>query len=233
MDLLELGSLQPEEHWYYKSKFRALRGRESRKTTSQYRILEIGYGSGYFSRAFATRLKCSSVIAYDPNYEDTQVGERGGVTYTNQVTREEIASADVMLFLDVLEHVPNDVKFLETYVTSSKPGARFIFTVPAFMSLWSGHDEFLGHYRRYKRSELVRAVENAGLSVESSRYLFVSIFPAVWVIRKFRKRASSDMKPVPRLVDFILASILSFEHMLPDSHLPGLTALCIAEKPGK
>jgi 2-polyprenyl-3-methyl-5-hydroxy-6-metoxy-1,4-benzoquinol methylase len=233
VDLLELGTLQPEKHWYYKSKLRAVRGREYRETASQHRIIEIGAGSGYFSRAFAKRLKHSSVIAYDPNYEDTQIGERGGVIYTNQVTREDIASADVMLFLDVLEHVPSDVKFLETYVTSSKPGTRFIFTVPAFMSLWSGHDEFLGHYRRYRRPELVRAVENAGLTVKSSRYLFVSIFPAVWVIRKFRKRASSDMKPVPRPVDFILTLVLSLEHILPNSHLPGLTAICIAEKPGK
>ena len=39
-----------------------------------------------------------------------------------------------------------------------------LITVPAAPSMWSEHDELHHHQRRYRRDELVRLVENSGLS---------------------------------------------------------------------
>ncbi len=51
--------------------------------------------------------------------------------------------------MDVIEHVEDDVGLVRGYVDKVAGGTRFIVTVPALMWLWSGHDVFLEHYRRY------------------------------------------------------------------------------------
>ena len=51
--------------------------------------------------------------------------------------------------MDVLEHVSDDVGLVREYAKRAKPGTRFVVSVPAFMWLWSGHDVFLEHHRRY------------------------------------------------------------------------------------
>jgi len=231
VDLLELGSLQPTKHWYYESKLRAIQRAISCEHLPDCKLLEVGSGSGFFSHALATRFGCKSVIAYDPNYSEAQVGKRDGVIYANQVSQDDIHNADIMLFLDVLEHVADDISFLKTFVNQSRPNTLFIFTVPAFMSLWSGHDEYLGHYRRYDRQGLVRSVESSGLAILSSRYLFVTIFPIAWITRKLHKRVASNMRALPTALNFVLTHILSLEHWLPINRLPGLTAACVAKKP--
>ena len=46
--------------------------------------------------------------------------------------------------------VEDDVGLMREYVDKVAPGTtRFIVTVLAFMWLWSGHDVFLEHVRRY------------------------------------------------------------------------------------
>ena len=57
--------------------------------------------------------------------------------------------ARLVLLMDVLEHVPDDFKFLSELLAASAPGAEFLVTVPANPSFWSAHDESNGHYRRY------------------------------------------------------------------------------------
>lgn len=55
----------------------------------------------------------------------------------------------LFIMMDVLEHLPNDLAMLQR-VKAATVGDNncFFITVPAFQSLWSGHDVFLEHYRR-------------------------------------------------------------------------------------
>ena len=47
---------------------------------------------------------------------------------------------------------------------------NIIITVPAFMSLWSGHDVFLEHKRRYTLPELKQKLVSAGFQIEKISY---------------------------------------------------------------
>ena len=49
-------------------------------------------------------------------------------------------------------------------------------TVPAFMLLWTQHDEWNQHRTRYRRGPLTRLVQKQGFVVESSRYFFRWLF---------------------------------------------------------
>ena len=48
-----------------------------------------------------------------------------------------VGDADVVLLMDVIEHVDDDVGLLRSYAASARPGTRFIVSVPAFSWLWS------------------------------------------------------------------------------------------------
>jgi hypothetical protein len=93
---------------------------------------------------------------------------------------ESLARPATMILLnDVIEHVRDDVGFLRTIVSSGlfREGTRLLITVPAFQSLWTKHDVFLGHYRRYTRELLKRRVQAAGLTTSADGYFFLSLLP--------------------------------------------------------
>jgi hypothetical protein len=97
-------------------------------------------------------------------------------------TLEEAASAsaaqlDLVLLLDVIEHVPDDITFLKGILRH--PGVdgdtRFLITVPAYQSLFCSHDVFLQHYRRYDSRVLLAKTAKAGLSGLHSGTFFASL----------------------------------------------------------
>jgi hypothetical protein len=53
-----------------------------------------------------------------------------------------------------------------------------LVTVPAFQGLFSEHDRFLRHCRRYNLPGLRKTLEAAGLTVVEDGYLFASLLPA-------------------------------------------------------
>jgi hypothetical protein len=116
----------------------------------------------------------------------------------------------VVILMDVLEHIEDDIAMLQSIKKNCVGDNNYFFiTVPAFESLWSGHDDYLGHYRRYRIASLKRALAAADFKVTNSYYLYGTLFPLVWTIRKisnlFKKGAAqSDMKPSSDLINALL-----------------------------
>ncbi|MBF0290838.1 MAG: hypothetical protein HQK86_01635 [Nitrospinae bacterium] len=93
---------------------------------------------------------------------------------------DEIAGKqfDLVLALDVLEHQEDDNAFIaEIFGKWLAPGGHALITVPAFDSMFSNHDRFLSHYRRYSLGALERAMDNAPCRIISKGYLFASLLP--------------------------------------------------------
>ncbi len=65
-------------------------------------------------------------------------------------------TADLVLLMDVLEHVEDDFWFLSSIASVLRPGAHVLVTVPAHPDLWSAHDVASQHWRRYTRARLER-----------------------------------------------------------------------------
>src|ERR1043166_7941320 len=82
-----------------------------------------------------------------------------------------------------------------------KPQGHLFIRVPAFMWLWSSHDDELEVRYRYRKDELVRRLESHGFTVEWASYANGFLF-AIIVARRFLKRAGigggTDVKPLPR-----------------------------------
>jgi hypothetical protein len=61
---------------------------------------------------------------------------------------------DSILYIDVLEHIENDVQELRTAWTRLKTGGRLVVLAPAHQALYTPFDEAIGHYRRYSKGSL-------------------------------------------------------------------------------
>jgi SAM-dependent methyltransferase len=61
---------------------------------------------------------------------------------------------DLVCAFDVLEHVHDDQRAAAELERVCKPGGMVCVTVPAFMFLWSKHDDVNHHFRRYTRPQL-------------------------------------------------------------------------------
>lgn len=139
---------------------------------------------------------------------------------------------DALMFLDVIEHVPHDVSFLEETL-SAFPQCRAVFvTVPARAELWSNHDRHYGHYRRYTRRSLSQTLQAAGLEVAQARYFFRSLYVAAGLIKICgRERDPVMTAPTSTTIHRALAAILSAEdRLLSALPLPGLSVLGVGTR---
>lgn len=236
MDLKETDILgaEIEQHWYYSSKAKAMSRLLEGITPAK--ILDVGAGSGFFSRHLLAQTEAAEAWCIDIRYEaDSDESEAGkAVHYRRSV---DAIDADLVLLMDVLEHVDDDVALLNEYVDKVPSGSRFLVTVPAFQFLWSGHDDFLEHKRRYTLNQLETVVRNAGLNVRHGAYYFGMVFPIAAAIRiaqkvdHKRKPAHSQLTMHNPIANAILKSICNIElPVMRINRMAGLTVLCLADK---
>jgi hypothetical protein len=81
--------------------------------------------------------------------------------------------------MDVIEHVQDDVGLVAQYAAKVRSRTHFVITVPAFMWLWSDHDVFLEHYRRYTPPSIERILRDGGLRIERGCYFYACLLPLV------------------------------------------------------
>lgn len=239
MDLKEeraIGGV-PERHWYYISKARAIKALVGPEPVES--LLDVGAGSGVFARMLIADGVAQRAVCVDPNYEDEWMGSRRTDTISYLRTIERVG-APLVLMIDVIEHVDDDAGLIRNYADRAEEGTRFVLSVPAFDFLWSSHDEFLEHRRRYTLDSLRAAVEGAGLEVEDLRYFFGMLFPAAAALRLAdramrgdREAKESALKAVPDWLNGALVAIHDLERamLFPVNRLAGVSALCLARKP--
>jgi len=234
MDLKEEDILGADigRHWYYRSKAAALRravaGLEPRH------ILDVGAGSGFFSRHLLAETRAQSALCVDIGYNSDRDDAVAGkpVRYRRAIGPTE---CDLVLMMDVLEHVDDDRSLVRHYAANVPSGAHFLVTVPAFRFLWSGHDVFLEHKRRYRLAEIETALGDAGLKVVRGAYYFGLVFPlaaAVRVATRNTGEPSSGLKKHHPLGNALLSAICAAElPLFAINRLAGLSAFVLAQKP--
>jgi 2-polyprenyl-3-methyl-5-hydroxy-6-metoxy-1,4-benzoquinol methylase len=77
-----------------------------------------------------------------------------------------------ILMLDVLEHLPDPAGAVRHALSLLEPGGVFLATVPAFMALWTRHDELNHHYTRYDDHSFRALATAAGMRIDAMRYFF-------------------------------------------------------------
>src|SRR5262245_19756724 len=174
MDLAELPSRPFQRHPWEEARFRFLYGvlRAAGLNRKAACVLDVGAGDGWFVSQLVRRMPPGTeVTCWDPGYASgVPQAIPAGVRF---VATPPEGRFDMLLLLDVLEHVEDDRPFLERLVADSlRPGAAGLVTVPAWPSLFGRHDTLLKHFRRYRPADCTRLLERAGLEVVNHGGLF-------------------------------------------------------------
>lgn len=136
--------------------------------------VDVGAGDVYFASKVAG-LSGGKVFAVDSEYK-TAESKEGNVTCYRDLSSVRDNSVDCLIMMDVLEHVENEDEFLKLALGKLKQDGKLILTVPAMQFLFSSHDVFLKHYRRYSRSRLLKVLRRHPLKIERSHYFYTSLF---------------------------------------------------------
>jgi SAM-dependent methyltransferase len=218
MDLKEADILgcAIRDHWYYISKGRAIRKILGNLKVPE--VLDVGAGSGIFSRQLLDEGYCETAVCLDTNYPSEKIEIHNGkkIFFVKSIDR---TSQKLVLMMDVLEHVSNDLALLTTYTQDLERDDLVLITVPAFQFLWSSHDVFLEHHRRYTIRMIEDVIVKAGMTPVKSRYFFGGLFPVVAGIRLLKKfllgcgvlKAKSELKVYPAWLNKTLVAIHDLE----------------------
>ena len=177
--------------------------------------LDIGCGPGRWLSSWLRYAK--DVCGIDPFAENVTPNSLVESTRIISGVASELpvedASADLVLALDVLEHI-EDMPALREMHRALRPDGYVMITVPAFPWLWSFRDEDAGHLRRYTRQSLLAAIETAGFQARHVQYYQSLLFPVVILSRLLGRRASTvrdtEDRP-PEWLNRILRRVNLFE----------------------
>ncbi|WFN36785.1 class I SAM-dependent methyltransferase [Methanomicrobium antiquum] len=163
-------------------------------------VLEIGSSSGYLLRDIKKTFPDLFIIGSDCISEPL---EKIAKNYPEiPLIQFDLVNCplpdncvDVIIALNVLEHIEDDVAALEQIYRILKPGGHAIIEVPANPDLYDFYDEQLKHFRRYNLLDLKEKVNKIGLDPVRSSHLGFFVYPGF----KFAKRR--NIKKMQHLSD--------------------------------
>lgn len=98
---------------------------------------------------------------------------------------------DLVCAFDVIEHTDPESASLGEILRVLRPGGRLLVSVPAYQWAWSDFDVANGHFRRYTRPRLRKALQEAGFHVERMTHAFGATLPLFAAERLARRARSS------------------------------------------
>jgi len=151
-------------------------------------VLEVGAGVGVVSERLIARENVRSLLAVEPFASmhealHRRLGEHAKARIF-QGTLADLAEHerfDAVVYVNVLEHIDDDVAELMAIFERLKPGGAALIFVPACPMLMSDFDRRLGHQRRYRRVELQTKARAAGLLIERLHYFDIVGAP-LWLL---------------------------------------------------
>ena len=194
-------------------------------------LLNIGCGAGHFNQlALESGFR---VIGYEPDpvayaAAAQQSHENLELVCGNLFAIPGHMQANVVVLHDVLEHIDAENAAIERIFELLTADGILVISVPALDRLFGFHDEQLGHFRRYSKTSLRRALRNR-FDISKIRYLGFFAIPVVFFFSRFRRRGYPNASlESSSILSRIFGRIMSIEERLA---LPvGTSLLLMAHK---
>jgi 2-polyprenyl-3-methyl-5-hydroxy-6-metoxy-1,4-benzoquinol methylase len=161
-------------------------------------VLDVGSGDSWFASQLLSDLPASArVDCWDTHYSTVDLAEQVH-PQLRRIAAQPAGEYPLVLALDVFEHVDDVGRFVDDVVAPlvASDGV-LVASVPAYQWLFTGHDEALGHHRRYSRADL-RTLLARSFTVVAEGSLFTTLI-APRVVHKLAERLRRSPRPTTRV----------------------------------
>lgn len=202
-------------------------------------ILEIGCGTGgnieilsHFGEVVGLDNSPEAIkFCQERGFRNCLLGEAENINFPEK-------SFDLIMALDLLEHIEDEQKMLKETRRVLKDDGRLLIMVPAYQFLWSEHDEALHHKRRYSLGGLNLVIKKADFKVAWESYFITFTAPTFFIYRllskiiKKKMDSRTDYIILPPFINKILIFLLKIEARLSKYIcFPfGISIACIVKK---
>ncbi|HQZ64762.1 MAG TPA: class I SAM-dependent methyltransferase [Planctomycetaceae bacterium] len=148
-------------------------------------FFDVGGGNGFVAKALQDQGQ-TTVLVEPGGPGVANAMKRGVINVVQSMWSPETVHAGVAAavgLFDVVEHIEDDLQFLQGVRETLAPNGLVFITVPAFAWLWSNEDVHAGHFRRYTLSQLHVLLQKAGFHVEFSSYFFSPLTLPIFLLR--------------------------------------------------
>lgn len=186
-------------------------------------ILEIGSSSGYLLQEIKTSFPELALIGSDCISESLEKISKKKTDIP--LLQFDLVNCplpnncvDVVIALNVLEHIQDDEPALKQIFRIIKPGGYAVIEVPANQELYDFYDEHLKHFRRYSLKDLCTLAIRAKFSIIRASHLGFFIYPGFRYLKlrntqeKMRtdSQKQTDMKNMIQLGGSTINGLLFF-----------------------
>jgi len=192
-------------------------------------ILEVGPGRGEIIENFICA--DNKITMIDTDEEMCKVIRERFKNSDVRILNSNISSLeekfDTILYMDVIEHIENDIKELDQAISKLNKNGKLVIIVPAFSILFSDFDKSVGHFRRYTKKNFFN-YKNSEVKLRNLKYFdslgFFILFLSKILKFKGNSKAVFGIKvwnmliPISRLIDKIIF------------HSLGKSLICVYEK---
>jgi len=203
------------------------------------RVVEVGCGIGNFTGLLLDR---ELVVALDredacveslrdryPGHDNLRAltCEAGSVAFRDLARYQP----DSVVCVNVLEHIEDDAAALGAMSEILVPDGAIVLLVPAFDSLYGPIDRNLGHYRRYRRSEVARLASSVGLEIRKLHYVNAVGFFGWWLNARVLKRETQSDGQIAVFDRWLVPFFSAMEAVVPPPF--GQSLLAVLRRPAR
>ncbi len=203
------------------------------------RILEIGCGAGVMRNQLESFHGCA-VDGCDLNLPALEMASSGqGKLFVYDVHQRRELWKDyfnTIYLLDVLEHIPDAVKFLNSVRYHLQKDGLLLLNVPAAQWLYSQYDESVGHLKRYSIRLLTEELAAGGFRLLKCHYWGFTMLPFLLLrkgVLRFTKRekiVSRGFQPPSKVADLMLRTLMHTENLILPRPPLGTSIVAVAQK---
>lgn len=234
-----------DKSWWFQYRAKVIKKIASLFFDKNIQTVDIGGGNGYTTSVLEK--DGFNMCLLEPSYQACLNGKKRNLLNVINGSIDDLENSNSQFtLLDVLEHIEDDGNFLDSILRKMSDCGMILITVPAFMSLWSDEDMKAGHFRRYKKGNLIKLLKNHGYTVVYSNYFFSFLYIPIYLVRVlygglFKGKSSlkeSDKTPGQlqwgnSVIDFLVGLIerIEIKSLLSKKRIPfGSSIIVVARK---
>ncbi|MBK8226574.1 MAG: methyltransferase domain-containing protein [Flavobacteriales bacterium] len=194
-------------------------------------MIEVGCGKGLV--VLDLRARGHDVVGVDIAKIEVAAGASAWVRTGTEALALPEAEAKLyrtLLLLDVIEHIENPTGFIAQLRNAFPKAEWIVATVPARQELFSEHDTFNRHFRRYDPRTLRMHMDPSAHPGWKACYFFHTLYPFAWLQARWSKgrRTFSGPKGLANAIHAALGCAFFLDHLALPGRLWGTSIICAA-----